>query len=331
MYKLSLFVICFLFNAGQIFAEINTSKINVLSVLEEITNSGDKLLTNKQVKDFFIYANKYSSEFCYIGNGAAGYGFVKGKLDINKKIYDYHISYNGIGKLYNINNKQEQYCFLCESEKCGLMYFDPLIDEEKNHDNIIYLRDSYFRNMWLFLKSNYLVVDKSVKWTKQQCVTNTNNFLIDIKKLFNDCLMYALEINNAEDFSSLYTKIDCIKSKIEQYKFKNDIEKTMYLSLLDISFILLGGEIKLNNDYSYFKENDVYVILRIDLLYFYALILSNSNKYTLMEISDRIEQTLISNKDKMKKDYNNKKISINFYEVYNNFYKELYSHSLLVN
>ena len=105
----------------------------------------------------------------------------------------------------------------------------------------------------------------------------------------------------------------------------------MYLSLLDISFILLGDEIKLNNDYSYFKENDVYVILRIDLLYFYALILSNSNKYTLMEISDRIEQTLISNKDKMKKDYNNKKISINFYEVYNNFYKELYSHSLLVN
>ena len=159
-----------------------------------------------------------------------------------------------------------------------------------------------------FFQLNDLKIDESIPY-------NDLNAQSKIKRNLYNAFFHA------EKNEVIKKRINSIKISTELNNFNNP-ERLYYIYLHKLSKNLVNEKKQLLSDVEYFDE-DIYLELRFNTLYLFYMVVSNQPEEVINSQYAYVSKMLKKNKKKLIKDYKNKVVPYNFYDIFSEFIESI--------
>ena len=159
-----------------------------------------------------------------------------------------------------------------------------------------------------FFQLNDLQIDDSIPY-------NDLNAQSKIKRNLYNAFFHA------EKNEVIKKRINSIKISTELNNFNNP-ERLYYIYLHKLSKNLVDEKKQLLSDVEYFEE-DIYLKLRFNTLYLFYMVVSNQPEEVINSQYAYVSKMLKKNKKKLIKDYKNKVVPYNFYDIFSEFIESI--------
>lgn len=159
-----------------------------------------------------------------------------------------------------------------------------------------------------FFQLNDLQIDDSIPY-------NDLNAQSKIKRNLYNAFFHA------EKNEVIKKRINSIKISTELNNFNNP-ERLYYIYLHKLSKNLVDEKKQLLSDVEYFEE-DIYLELRFNTLYLFYMVVSNQPEEVINTQYTYVSKMLKKNKNKLIKDYKNKVVPYNFYDIFSEFIESI--------
>lgn len=190
----------------------------------------------------------------------------------------------------------EQYKYVLDKDKYNL--YKKLFLKYENSTEIINR----------FFQLNDLKIDESIPY-------NDLNAHSKIKRNLYNAFFHA------EKNEVIKKRINSIKISTELNNFNNP-ERLYYTYLHKLSKNLVDEKKQLLSDVEYFDE-DIYLKLRFNTLYLFYMVVSNQPEEVINSQYAYVSKMLKKNKNKLIKDYKNKVVPYNFYDIFSEFIESI--------
>ena len=155
-----------------------------------------------------------------------------------------------------------------------------------------------------------------------------NDLKIDDSIPYNDLNAHSKIKRNLYNAFFHAEKNEVIKKRINSIKISTELnnysnpERLYYIYLHKLSKNLVDEKKQLLSDVEYFDE-DIYLKLRFNTLYLFYMVVSNQPEEVINSQYAYVSKMLKKNKNKLIKDYKNKVVPYNFYDIFSEFIESI--------
>ena len=155
-----------------------------------------------------------------------------------------------------------------------------------------------------------------------------NDLKIDDSIPYNDLNAHSKIKRNLYNAFFHAEKNEVIKKRINSIKISTELnnysnpERLYYIYLHKLSKNLVDEKKQLLSDVEYFEE-DIYLKLRFNTLYLFYMVVSNQPEEVINSQYAYVSKMLKKNKKKLIKDYKNKVVPYNFYDIFSEFIESI--------